>query len=282
MLWIESRTRFLLWLTSIPLLALLGLILGALISVPVIPRPSIGTIIISGSIVRQSYTDDILHMLSYARDESSIKAVVIKVDSPGGGASVTEQIYLDILRLRQQKPVVTSIGASAASGGYYIAVATNFIYAEPTSALGSVGAWMSLPSPERLDEDILTSGPFKVTGGSRRKAFGVLETFRQQFVAAVMSHRGERLKLSEVELSRAEIYTGIAGLRNGLIDDIGTSTNAIEKAASLAGVMNYNVIDINKALSVWQPVYWPFAGIEDLKSLTGTMPGYYYLYFESE
>ena len=282
MLWIESRTRFLLWLTSIPLLALLGLLLGALISVPVIPRPSIGTIIISGSIVRQSYTDDILHMLSYARDESSIKAVVIKVDSPGGGASVTEQIYLDILRLRQQKPVVTSIGASAASGGYYIAVATNFIYAEPTSALGSVGAWMSLPSPERLDEDILTSGPFKVTGGSLRKAFGVLETFRQQFVAAVMSHRGERLKLSEVELSRAEIYTGIVGLRNGLIDDIGTSTNAIEKAASLAGIRNYNVIDINKALSVWQPVYRPFAGIEDLKSLTGTMPGYYYLYFELE
>lgn len=282
MLWIESRTRFLLWLTSIPLLALLGLLLGALISVPVIPRPSIGTIIISGSIVRQSYTDDILHMLSYARDESSIKAVVIKVDSPGGGASVTEQIYLDILRLRQQKPVVTSIGASAASGGYYIAVATNFIYAEPTSALGSVGAWMSLPSPERLDEDILTSGPFKVTGGSRRKAFGVLETFRQQFVAAVMSHRGERLKLSEVELSRAEIYTGIVGLRNGLIDDIGTSANAIEKAASLAGIRNYNVIDINKALSVWQPVYRPFAGIEDLKSLTGTMPGYYYLYFELE
>ena len=187
---VEYYTRFVRWLTFIPLLALLGLILGALISIPVIPRPSIGTITISGSIVNQSYTDDILHMLNYARDESSIKAVVLKIDSPGGGASVTEQIYLDILRLRQQKPVVASIGSSGASGGYYIAVPANFIYAEPTSVLGSVGAWMSLPSPEELDEDILTSGPFKATGGSRRKAFGTLETFRQQFVTAVISHRG--------------------------------------------------------------------------------------------
>ena len=270
------------WFSSILFFVLLGLILGGFISVAAIPKPNIGIITISGTILKQSYTDDILHMLSYARDESSIKAVVLQIDSPGGGASVTEQIYLDILRLRQQKLVVASIGTSGASGGYYIAVAANYICAEPTSILGSVGAWMSLPGPEKLNEYILTTGPFKATGGSHRKAFGTLETFRQQFVAVVMSQRGERLKLSEVELSRAEIYTGVEGLRYGLIDDIGTSTNAIEKAASLAGVRNFGVIDINQELDVWQPVYWPFAGIDELKSQTGTMPGYYYLYFESE
>lgn len=270
------------WLTSVPFFVLLGLILGGLISIPVIPRPNIGTITISGTILEQSYADDISHMLSYARVENSIKAIVLQIDSPGGGASVTEQVYLDILRLGQQKPLVAAIGTSGASGGYYIAVPANFIYAEPTSQIGSIGAWMSLPSPEELDEDTLTSGPFKKTGGSRRKAFSTLETFRQQFVTAVMSHRGERLKLAKVELSRAEIYTGVEGLKYGLIDGIGTSTDAIEKAASLTGVRNYGVIDINRELGVRQPSYWPFLSIEDLKSRTGTFPAYYYLHFELE
>ena len=148
------------WFASIPFFVLLGLGLGVLISIPVIPKPNIATITISGAIFDQAYTDDILDMLRYARNNSDIKAVVLRIDSPGGGVSAIEQIYLDVLRLRQQKPVVTSIGTVAASGGYYVAVASNFIYAQPTSQLGSIGAWSSLPAPEELDEDIITTGPF--------------------------------------------------------------------------------------------------------------------------
>jgi len=265
------------WFASIPFFIVLGLGLGALISIPVIPKPNIATITISGTILGQAYTDDILDMLRYARDDDSIKAVVLQIDSPGGLAVTTEQIYLDVLRLRQQKPVVTSIGTAGASGGYYIAVASNFIYAEPTSMIGSVGAWVTLPEPEELDEDILTTGPFKATGGSRRKATGVLETFRHQFVEAVISQRGDRIKMSEEELSRAEIYSGTESLRYGLIDDIGTSTVAIEKAASLAGIRNYGVVELH----ILKPVIL-FFGIEDLKSRTSLTPIYYYLYFESE
>ncbi len=216
-------------------------------------------------------------MLRYASANRNIKAVVLQIDCPGGYASAIEQIYLDVLRLRQQKPVVASIGAVGASGGYYIAVASNFIYAQPTSQLGSIGAWSSLPRPEELDEDILTTGLFKATGGTRRKATGVLEMVRQEFVEAVVSQRGDRLKLSEEELSRAEIYTGVESLRYGLIDDIGTKTAAIEKAASLAGIRNYEVVE----LYIPKPVIW-FFSLEDLKSQTGLMPVYYYLYFESE
>jgi len=265
------------WLWSIPIFVLLGLGLGVLISIPVIPKPNIATIIISGAILDQAYTDDILDMLRYARDDDSIKGVVLQIDSPGGYASAIEQIYLDVLRLRAQKPVVASVGAGAASGGYYIAVASNFIYAQPTSLLGSIGAWSSLPRPEELDEDILTTGLFKATGGSRRKATGVLEMVRREFIEAVVSQRGDRLNTSEEELSRAEIYVGIESLRYGLIDDIGTSTDAIEKAASLAGIRNYEVVE----LYIPKPVIW-FFSLEDLKSRTGLMPIYYYLYFESE
>ena len=269
------------WFTSIFFFVLLGLLLGGLLSVPLIPRPNIATITISGVILDQTYTDDILDMLRYARDEDSVRAVVLRINSPGGGVSATEQIYLDVLRLRQQKPVVVSVGTTATSGGYYIAVASNFIYAEPTSQLGNVGAWVNLPSPEELDEDVGTTGPFKATGGSRRKAMGQLEMVRQEFVEAVTSQRGDRLQLSEEELSRAELYAGVESLKYGLIDDIGTRTAAIEKAASLANIRNYEVVD----LYIPKPVSFLFFGSSDLEVLraqTSLVPIYYYLYFEQE
>jgi len=275
MLKLESARRF--WLNSIPGLLLIGLILGGLISIPVVPKPKIATITISGEIFEQTYADDILDMLRYARDDNAIKGVVLQIDSPGGYVSLIEPIYLDVLRLRQQKPVVTSVATTAASGGYYIAVASNFIYAEPTSQLGSIGAWVSLPTPEEVSEEMATTGPFKATGGSRRKALSILETVKHEFVSAVITQRGDRLKLSEEELSRAEIYTGIESLRYGLIDDIGTKTDAIAKAASLAHIRNYEVVE----LYVPKPDIL-FFSMEDLKSQTGLIPIYYYLYFESE
>jgi len=275
MLKLESARRF--WLNSIPGLLLIGLILGGLISIPVVHRPKIAIITISGEIFEQTYADDILDMLRYARDDNAIKGVVLQIDSPGGYVSLIEPIYLDVLRLRQQKPVVTSVATTAASGGYYIAVASNFIYAGPTSQLGSIGAWVSLPTPEELDEEMATTGPFKATGGSRRKALSILETVKHEFVSAVITQRGDRLKLSEEELSRAEIYTGIESLRYGLIDDIGTKTDAIAKAASLAHIRNYEVVE----LYVPKPDIL-FFSMEDLKSQTGLIPIYYYLYFESE
>ncbi len=279
---LESIKRLLRhWFTSIPFFVLLGLILGFAISIPVIPKPNIATITISGTISGQAYVDDTLDMLQRARDDDNIKAVVLRIDSPGGGVSAIEQIYLDVLRLRQQKPVVASIGTIAASGGYYVAVASNFIYAEPTSQVGSIGAWVSLPSPEELDEDVGTTGPFKATGRSRRKTLDVLEMVRQEFVGAVMSQRGKRLLLSEEELSQAQIYVGIESLRYGLIDDIGTRTDAVKKAASLAGLRNYEVLE----LYTGAPTFIFFFGssdLETLKSQTSTFPIYYYLYFESE
>ncbi len=107
---------------------------------------------------------------------------------------------------------------------------------------------------------------------------GRLEMIRQEFVEAVISQRGDRLKMSEEELSQAEIYLGVEGLRYGLIDDIGTRTDAIAKAADLAGVRNYEVVE----LEIKQPTFLLFFSMEDLKAQTNLAPVYYYLYFESE
>jgi len=156
-------------------------------------------------------------------------------------------------------------------------VASNFIYAQSVSQVGSVGAWVTLPAPEELDEDVITTGLFKATGRSRRKAVAKLEMVGQQFVSAVTSQRGDRLKLSEEEISRAEIYSGVESLRHGLIDDIGTSTAAIKKAASLARIRNYEVVKL-----FMQNPDTSLLNMEALKSQTGLMPIYYCLYFESE
>jgi len=95
---LESVKRLLrCWLWSIPFFVLLGLVLGVLISIPLLSKPNIATITILGSISTQAYTHDILDMLRYARGNDSIKAVVLQIDSPGGRASVIEQIYLDVL-----------------------------------------------------------------------------------------------------------------------------------------------------------------------------------------
>jgi len=268
------------WLSSIPFFVVLGLGLGTLISIPVIPKPEIATITISGPILNQAYVDDILDMLQYAQNDDSIKAIVLQIDSPGGYVVTTEQIYLEALRLRQKKPVVASIGTMGVSGGYYVAVAANFIYALPTSEIGSIGVWSSLPSPEELDEDIMTSGPFKATGSSRRKVIAELEMVRQEFVSAVTSQRGDRLKLSGEELSRAEIYMGVEGLRYGLVDDIGTRAAAIKKAASLAGIRNYEAVELY--ISKPPPEFFGSSDLAALKSQTSLVPIYYYLYFELE
>ncbi len=269
------------WFTAIPFFILLGLIVGVVVAVPLVPSPKVATINISGTIFYQYEVDAVLDMLKRARLDNSIRAVVLRIDSPGGSASAVEQIYLDVLRLRQEKPVVTSIGTIAASGGYYVAAASNEIYAEPTSLVGSIGVWVSLPQREQLDEGLGTSGPFKATGFSHRQVVGTLEMVRQGFVGAVTSQRGDRLKLSEEEVSQARIYLGVESLRSGLIDNIGTVTAAAEKAADLAGLRNYQVVEIQSS-GLTSIYFFGPSDLAKLKAQTGLIPKYYYLYFESE
>ncbi|PIV65167.1 MAG: hypothetical protein COS09_01000, partial [Candidatus Nealsonbacteria bacterium CG01_land_8_20_14_3_00_12] len=260
---------------------ILVLIIGGLISVfsfqEFIAKPEVGVIRISGSILGQWQADEILEQIRYAKEKKEIKGVVLEIDSPGGEASVVEGIYLALLRLREEKPIVASINQRGASGGYYIALASNFIYAKPDSEIGSIGAWTSLPYPEMPSEDILPTGPFKDTGMTRQKAVGQLEMLRQSFLGVVLFHRGEKLKISADELTKAEVYTGIEGLGAGLIDEIGSNFDAIEKAADYAGIAHYQVVDIaEKMAEKVQTEKWGVTQptTESKKEL---LPTYYYL-----
>ncbi|MEM2990837.1 MAG: S49 family peptidase, partial [Halobacteria archaeon] len=195
------------------LVIIAGIFLGVLIFNLFFEQPSVGVIKIEGSVLENQRTQDIISMLRYAREVNSIKAVVLAIDSPGGEASRCEEVYLEVLQLRREKPVIASIGATGASGAYYIAVAANYIYAKPTSSVGSIGVTAILPQPITLPEDRIITGPYKTTGKDRKQFAATVEAVKEGFLRAVIQQRGDRLKLTKEELSRAELYIGIDAKR---------------------------------------------------------------------
>lgn len=261
-------------------LALLAAVLAYLTFNALVPQPQVGVIKIEGSIMDAAKADRIAQMLEYARGEPSIRAVVLEIDSPGGLASASEDLYLDVLRLRREKPVVASITTIGASGAYYIAIAANSIYAKPTSIVGSVGVVTTLPSPQKLDENALTTGPFKAIGSSRRSWTYQTQAAAESFQGAVLAQRGERLKIPKEELATAQVYNGIDALRIGLIDGMGSNSDAVEKAADLAGIARYGVVDVKKALNLTDFGVIFFVSEEQLHAPSNTAPINYYLYLE--
>lgn len=273
---------------SLAFYLLLGLLLGYYLSNIIVPQPVVGVVRITGSIQDESgfgritTADEVISMLRYAGDSSEIKAVVLDINSPGGLASASEEIYMDVLRLRQRKPVIASIGSIGASGAYYIAVAADHIYASPTSIVGSIGVVTTLPSPERIDERTLTSGPFKETGGLKREWVYQSQMVAKSFQQAVASQRGDRLKMTDEELRSARIYIGTVGLEKGLIDEIGSISDAIDKAAEMARIKNYRIMDINKELNLTKTPSVFFVNMSEVMQETNTAPVNYYLYLEVE
>lgn len=268
------------------LYVLLGLIAGYYISNIVFPPPAVGVIRISGAILddgtfgRITTVDDVVKMVRYAEKNKRIKAVVLDINSPGGLASASEEIYMDILRLKQQKPVVASIGSIGASGAYYIAIAADYIYASPTSIVGSIGVITRLPSPGGVDERILTSGPFKETGGTWREWVYQTQFAASSFQQAVLRQRGEKLNMTEDEFKSGRVYVGSLGLEKGLIDEIGSISDAIDRAARMAGIKDYDIVDINRELNLTKPVFPFFVNLSEVMPETNTAPVNYYLYLE--
>ncbi|MBI2860794.1 MAG: S49 family peptidase [Chloroflexi bacterium] len=267
---------YLFWVVS-------GSIAAALVVSAVVARPEVAVIKMSTLSIDSRDASQMVEMLRYAEETPSIKAVVLEIDSPGGDAVSTEEVYLSVLRLKGQKPVAASVNLWSLSGGYYIAAASNFIYAKPTSMIGSIGVRGSLPEERSaLSEDVLASGPEK-TVTPTRDAVNWMEMVKQGFISAVVSQRGDRLKLGKEELATASVYIGMEALRYGLIDEIGSSSDAIKKAAELAGVKRYKVVDVNKKLDLLPPWYERFIfqgeippGAETFKSPVERLPMFYY------
>lgn len=183
--------------------------------------------------------------LRRVRRDGSVKAVVLRVNSPGGTVAATESLYLAVNKTASRKPVVASVSGIGASGGYWSMLPAERIYTTPGSLVGSVGVIGSVPSgPSTSGQEIFT-GPDKPTGGTADDARTRLETLHRLFLDTVYEHRGERLRaggMSRDQLAYAKVYTGARAVQNGVADKIGGVDSAIAFAASEAGIDRYEVV----------------------------------------
>lgn len=238
--WENIRTS-LLWIV-------LPLIVGILIAASV-PQPVIGVIHLNDAIY--SYTaQDMITQIHYAMEHPEVRAVVLAFDSPGGTVVDTEAVYMELTRLREMKPVVTAVNGMAASGAYYLSVNTDYIYAKPTSLVGNIGVIGYLPPAPFIIEDIISTGPYKLWGAPRDSDMRQIEMVKQGFFEAVTLGREGRLNAGPETIFTGQIWAGTEAVHLGIADEIGTETDAIEKAASLAKVANYEATDLYQ-LSVY-------------------------------
>ena len=260
------------------------------ISSAVLRKDVIAILRIEGPILSPDVTSAYVDEIREASRNDSIKAVVLVIDSPGGEVTQVEHIYMELLELKRAKPLVAS-AIAALSGAYYIAVAADYIYALPSSPVGNVGVIAQWSPAQPISEQALETGVYKTTGFSRLSFPIEVGRVLDNFVSAVKLGRGDRLKISDIELRRAEVYRGAEAVSLGLVDEIGSPQKAIEKAASMANLTEYQVVVLSKGataalqivkeeLNSTRPV-WSALDLEMLSRINPP-PAIYYLYLPPE
>jgi len=202
------------------------------------PDGRVAVISVEGFISSSSVTA-VQEDLREARENESIDAVVLNVDSPGGSAAASEQLYLAVQRTAQAMPVVASVKSTGASGAYYAMLPARDIYVTPASIVGSVGVRGAAPGPSLPGE--IKSGPDKASATTDQRR-AQIETLQRAFVGSVMKHRGDDLDLSRTEVAHAKVYTGARAVENGMADEIGSTPEAIRQAAAAANLDDYEVV----------------------------------------
>ena len=206
----------------------------------------VGVLQIEGAI---DDSQTVLTELKRLREMPWVKAIVVRIDSPGGAVAPTQEIFEEILRSKKQKPFIASMGGMATSGGYYIAAACDQIIANPGTLTGSIGVIMQLTNVEELMKKIgvrgvnVKSGPNKDIGSpfqtlspeGREILQSLVDNVHSQFVAAVA--KGRSMEEAQVrKLADGRIYSGAQAQQLGLVDQFGTLQDAIELAAKRAGI----------------------------------------------
>ena len=223
----------------------LGLLVGAAVapfawSAATAPDGTVAVVELHGMITGDTATATIAD-LREARRNDSIKAVTLDINSPGGTAAASEQLYLAVKRTEQTMPVVVSVTGSAASGGYYTAAPADRIFVTPASTVGSVGVRAVVPFQGTVSGEIAT-GPDKGSTSTEAEVRRRVETLRRAFVGSVVTERGDALELTAAELSYAKLYAGSRGIEVGLADEIGGLDAAIAAAAERAGLSDYRTV----------------------------------------
>ena len=202
--------------------------------------------------------DAVGETLELALRDDAVKAVIIRIDSPGGSAVASDEIYQHIRNTAAKKPVVILVGDTAASGGYYIAAAGNFIIATPASMIGSIGVIAEITDIQELFKKIglrqetYKSGEFKDLFSSTRDRTPqeqqmiqeLLDTTYGIFVRRVAAARNMEIE-KVFDLAEGKIYSGVKAKELGLIDDFGYRWEAFDKAKQLAGVTEAKLVAVS-------------------------------------
>jgi protease IV len=209
-------------------------------------RERVGVVEIKGVLIESRA---IIKQLDRYRDDGSIKAVVLRINSPGGAVGPAQEILREVEKVRQKKKIVASLGTVAASGGYYIASGADLIMANRGTATGSIGVIMQFTNVEGLTKKLgldffnLKAGRYKDVGSPFRpmspedKAYlqVMIDNIYQQFLGDVSRNR--KIPLDRLRtLAEGKIYTGEEAKQIGLVDDFGNLPDAIEKAGRLGGI----------------------------------------------
>jgi protease-4 len=215
-----------------------------------------------GTIASESLSKEIRKL----RDDDGIKAVVLRVNSPGGSALASDAIWREINLLKEKKPVVASFGDVAASGGYYISMNTDYIVAEPTSITGSIGVFSLFFNAEDLLRDKLGVQSEYIGTGRYSNLFGLnrsmtdaervvfqegVDRFYETFTTKAAEGREMELQ-SLLAVASGRVWSGVQAKENGLVDELGGLDTAIKKAAELAELDDYRVLNFPPKVDFFQ------------------------------
>lgn len=193
--------------------------------------------------------DQVKEQLEKAKGDSAVKAIVLRIESPGGEVAPCQEILAQIEKVKEKKPVVVSMGTMAASGGYYISAKADRIVALPGTLTGSIGVIAQIPNIEGLYEklgikvEVFKGGKYKdmysglreLTPEERDIMQRMTDEYYEQFVEVVAEGRG--LSKEQVRtLATGQLYTGLEAKNLGLVDELGGLDTAIDVAAELAGI----------------------------------------------
>ncbi|MDE7150326.1 MAG: signal peptide peptidase SppA [Bacteroidales bacterium] len=210
-------------------------------------------------------TENIVKALKEAADDDNVKAIVLRVNSPGGSVLTSDIIYQEVLKAKAKKPLVASFGSYAASGGYYISCAADRIFAQPTTLTGSIGVFGMVPNFAKtarrlgIGWDEVKTHPYAGSPSFTREMTPAERALQQRnvedvyagFIAKVGAGRG--MSTAAVDsIGQGRVWSGTDGLRVGLVDELGGLGDAIAYAAEKAGLEKYKVADYPKQKSSYE------------------------------
>ncbi len=215
-------------------------------------KPQIGVLQIKGVILE---SEEYLMAIKEMAKKDSIKAIVVRIDSPGGSVGASQEIFEELKKTRRIKPVVVSMGSVAASGGFYVALGGEKIFASPGTITGSIGVVLELPNIEKLlkkigvETETIKSGAYKDTGSiyrpltpeERKYLVQKVKLIHDQFIRAISEER--KISLEKVkEIADGRIFTGEEALALGLIDKLGNFWDAVEEAKKMAKITEAKLV----------------------------------------